>query len=407
LAIDVDSALSDLKLRLYAEREEIEEALLVRVYGIEEPSETEFGYRNGLHAAVSAALDYAISAINEGDGFPPIPLALLTQSRLAARTGVSLETVVRRYLSGFMLLSTFVAKAAEAEGLSHTHILHSVVQAQALQVDRIIESIAAEYRREAAESSYSSQHRRLERVRRLLNGEPIDLEEFGYNFDGWHLGLVIHAAPEGCLRELAAALGRRLFWVESHDSLAWAWLWGSRPINSTEVVAEARRLIPAATRLAVGEPARGCTGWRLTHKQARAAFQVAGEGGAAVVRYAEVGLVSCVLGDEVMSASLRQRYLLPLSTGRNGGVLRETLRAYFASGRNISSAAAALRVNRQTVRSRLRMIEEQIGSSLDDCGAEVEIALRVEQYQGSSMAEPGRDLSPNPERDRAAVAGPG
>ena len=70
--------------------------------------------------------------------------------------------------------------------------------------------------------------------------------------------------------------------------------------------------------------------------------------------------------------------------------------AYLAAGRNISSAASALKVDRQTVRTRLRTIEEKIGRSLDECGAEMEIALRLER-ELSADAElaflPGRNSS--------------
>jgi DNA-binding PucR family transcriptional regulator len=58
---------------------------------------------------------------------------------------------------------------------------------------------------------------------------------------------------------------------------------------------------------------------------------------------------------------------------------RETLRAYFAAGRNISSAAAALSVHRDTVSNRLRAIEAKIGRPPDACAADLELALRLEE----------------------------
>ena len=84
--------------------------------------------------------------------------------------------------------------------------------------------------------------------------------------------------------------------------------------------------------------------------------------------------------DELLSTSLRQIYLKPLEMDRdNGQVARETLRAYFDSGRSISAAAASLGVNRNTVTNRFRSIEDTLGCSLDDCGTEVDVALHVEQ----------------------------
>jgi DNA-binding PucR family transcriptional regulator len=86
-----------------------------------------------------------------------------------------------------------------------------------------------------------------------------------------------------------------------------------------------------------------------------------------------------MLGDDLLTTSLRRLYLAPLSDERDGGaVLRETLRAYFAADRNGASAAAALRVTRQTVNNRLRVIEERLERPLSACATELEAALRLD-----------------------------
>jgi DNA-binding PucR family transcriptional regulator len=83
--------------------------------------------------------------------------------------------------------------------------------------------------------------------------------------------------------------------------------------------------------------------------------------------------------DDLLETSLRQLYLEPLEGGRDGGkVARETLRAYFAADRNVSSTAAALGVDRRTVRNRIRAIEELLGRPLRGSLADLEIALRLD-----------------------------
>lgn len=78
----------------------------------------------------------------------------------------------------------------------------------------------------------------------------------------------------------------------------------------------------------------------------------------------------------MLATSLQNLYLEPLAEERDGGeVARETLRAYFAAQRNVSSAAAALGVNRHTVSNRLRAIEVRLGRSLTASGTEIEAAL--------------------------------
>ncbi len=56
---------------------------------------------------------------------------------------------------------------------------------------------------------------------------------------------------------------------------------------------------------------------------------------------------------------------------------RETLRAYFEADRNVSSTAAALGVDRRTVRNRIGAIEELLGRPLRGSLADLEIALRA------------------------------
>ena len=118
-----------------------------------------------------------------------------------------------------------------------------------------------------------------------------------------------------------------------------------------------------------------------------------GQGGAAdrdaqlqaLIRYADVALLASMLRDELLATTLRQRYLVPLTEERDGGeVLRETLQAYFAAGRNVSSAAAVLGVNRKTIASRLSTIEASIGRPLGSCAAEFEAVLRMDELGASS-----------------------
>jgi DNA-binding PucR family transcriptional regulator len=145
---------------------------------------------------------------------------------------------------------------------------------------------------------------------------------------------------------------------------------------------------PAAATLALGEPGEGVEGWRLTHRQAKAALPVAVRGPNSVARYAEVALLASALTDEVLARSLEDSYLGPLRLERDdGAAFRETLRAYFSAERNVTAAAASLGVSRPTVQSRLRTIEEKIGRSLGSCAAELETVLELHEL--------GRATRPN------------
>ncbi|HET7510349.1 MAG TPA: helix-turn-helix domain-containing protein, partial [Solirubrobacterales bacterium] len=136
---------------------------------------------------------------------------------------------------------------------------------------------------------------------------------------------------------------------------------------------------PPGVFVAVGEPGEGLAGWRFSHFQAKAALPIAERTGQPVVRYAEVALLAAVARDDLAETSLRQLYLAPLERARDGGkIARETLRAYFAAERNISSTAAALGVDRATVRNRLRAVEDLLGRPLQGSMPDLEIALQLD-----------------------------
>ena len=130
-----------------------------------------------------------------------------------------------------------------------------------------------------------------------------------------------------------------------------------------------------------GEPGECISGWRLSHRQAKAALPIAERGQESVVRYSEVALLASILRDDLAIASLRRLYLAPLDEAREGENLRVALRAYFRAGRNVSSAAAALGLNRRTLSKRLQAVERILGRSLDSLAADLEVALSLEALE--------------------------
>ena len=81
------------------------------------------------------------------------------------------------------------------------------------------------------------------------------------------------------------------------------------------------------------------------------------------------------------SRRFRRLYLAPLEEGRDGDNLRNALRAYFQAGRNVSSAAAALGLNRRTLSKRLQAAERILGRPLESLAADLEIALSLEALE--------------------------
>jgi PucR C-terminal helix-turn-helix domain/GGDEF-like domain len=372
-----EQARSELTARLRSRRAEIEEAILTRILTVSGPlGELDPEYEQGLRGAVAIALEHGLDALDLGEE-PPTPPPLLSQARLAARNGIRLDTVCRRYVAGHALLVDFLVEEAKASGLG-TGSLQGLLRAQAGLLDRLLNAVGAEHAREAARRLHPNEQRDAERIERLLAGELPDTSQFAYDLKAHHTALIAKGPGIAeAIRELAADLDRRLLLLQREDGSLWAWLGGRDPIETLELQDS---VLPSSASVALGEPAKGLGGWRLSHRQAKAAMPIALRGRRRVVRYAEVALLAAVLQDELFSVSLRALFLDPLERERDGGkAARETLRAYFATERNVSSAAALLGVKRHTVTNRLRIIEQHLGQSLRTCSAEIEAALQVEE----------------------------
>lgn len=376
-----DALWRDLAARLQARHPEIEQAVRTRVHSVADPDPGDPTYAEGLLAAVSAAISYAIDGLRGGESRPaPLPAELLSQARRAARDHVPLETVLRRYIAGHALLEDYMVEEADLGDLGSVS-LQDTLRSVAAILDHLVAAVATECRDELEARSRSPHRRRVESVERLLAGEHADDGDLNYVLDAWHVA-VIATGPgvEQEIRSLASELDRRLLLVPRGENAIWAWLGSAREPRPDEFESLGVVERPARFCFAFGEPARGLGGWRLTHRQAAAALPIAQRGPNSRVRYAEVPLLASALQDEVLRASLHDLYLAPIARERDGGAtLRQTLRAYFVAERNVSSAAITLGVDRKTVKGRLRAIEQCLGRPLVTCAGELETALGLQE----------------------------
>jgi PucR C-terminal helix-turn-helix domain/GGDEF-like domain len=388
----------ELAERLRARQAEIEQATLTRVHAIADTSlASDPTYVDGLRGAVSAALEYGIAATElGGERDPAIPVSLLAQARMAARSGVSLDTVLRRYFAGYSLLGYFLIEEASREGLMSGAELQRLLGTQAVIFDRLLAAIGEEHTRESELAIVSSEQRQAERIERLLEGELIDTAGIAYDFEGRHLGAIASGPGAAeALRDLARTLDLRPLIVRrGEESTVWAWLGARRRPDPSAAMSFAAANWADDVLLAIGEPGLGLSGWRLSHRQAAAALPVAQRGRESPVRYADVALPASALQDDLLSTSLRQLYLRPLEGERDGGaVLRETLRAYLSANGSLSSAATTMSVSPRTIGNRLRRVEEVVGRPLHTALADIEIALRLDGLDAAAGL-----LNQDPER---------
>jgi hypothetical protein len=377
---------SELIGRVRARRAELEQTILTRIQEttLSVAGEADAGYLAGLHAAVGAAIDHGLSALEHGqERIGPTPAKALLQARRAARAGVSVDTVLRRYVLGSNVVSDFLMQETDRVDFPDKGtLLREMLGEQASVLDRLMTAITNEYTDELERAQRSPEQGRIERVRKLLAGQCSDTAELGYELGDWHLGAI--ASGDGAvqaLKRIAEGLGTALLWVPWGEDAAWGWLGRPHALAAVEAArAVGEQEETGKLLVALGEPGQGYEGWRITHLQAQAALSVALRTPRPVTRYADVALVASVLRDDALARSLVEIYLSPLGDRQNGGAaLRETLRAYFAAERNASSAASALGVARHTVERRLRSIEERLGQRLRTRQAELEVALRLEE----------------------------
>jgi hypothetical protein len=366
---------------LRARRSEIEEALIARVRRVGEPPESpDPEYPAGLRAAVTAALEYGLDALESEQGTAPVPAAILQQSRIAARSGVGAESVLRQCSAGYNVFNTFLLEEGVKGGLHGTTEFGHLIQAEGRELERLLEAISEEHGKELRRRREGPDSRCLERIERLLDGELVDLSSLHYDFDSFHIGAVsVGKHARAAVDVLSRGLGCELLQVRRGEAV-WAWFGAAGEVEPATIATQLAERWPPRLPLALGEPAPGIGGWRFTHRQARAAFAVALNGPERVVRYADVALLASALQDELLTASLRQLYLAPLERERDGGeLLRRTLSAYFEADRNISAAAGVLGSNRNTVANRLNSVEARIGRPISDCATELESALRLSE----------------------------
>jgi hypothetical protein len=382
-AASSESLRADLAERLRVRRSEIEETIFADVHvGFDPAGREDAEYIAGVRAAISEVMDYDLVVIEHGEhALGSIPPAAVSQAGRAARNGVNLETVLRRYTAGHTFLQDVMMQEIERGGRpSHGVAVRQLLRTLGALLDHFTVSVAREYHDELERVARSPELRLMQRVQSLLAGGRVEAADLGYELDAWHLGIIATGRnAKRTVKELAASLGRPLLSVSRSDETAWAWLGGQRKTVSADL----ERLLPAESNglmLALGEPHAGIEGWRLTFHQAQAAMAIALRSSQRLTRYADVALLAAVLRDEQLARSLVELHLAPLGDRTDGGAAaRETLRAYFAAGRNAAAAAAALGVNRHTVARRLHTIEEQLGRLLPTCEAELEVALRLEE----------------------------
>lgn len=380
----VDTAITGLARDLGREADALAHRMAARIAReVPELAGPEPELRSALLASCQGNMQVSIAALAGDRDIPADPPPDARQfARLAARIGVPVAAALRAYRIGHALVWERWLELVErdiGENDLRPGILRESSRFMFAYVDHVSAAVSEIHAAELEAVRRGREQRALELVRGVLDARevvaPDALEALGYPLDAWHVAIVIDG-PDARAALQAVARGAQAsasLLVPLAGELAWGWVARRRPLPPLGPLEP-----PGGTTLAMGEPARGAEGFRLTHAQAGEAHRVRTLAGGALVRYRDVAMAALALRDRDAARRFARYELGALAgDGTRPAVLRETLRQWFASGQNAASAAARLGVHENTVANRLRTVERQIGRAPAGRRAELELALRL------------------------------
>ncbi len=240
-----------------------------------------------------------------------------------------------------------------------------------------------------AEGEHPAQAGQLEGLRA---GEATNRHALSDDPGTWYLGVIATGLEaEDFLRRLAGELDRELHLGEGGE--ATGWLSSHRPFDAVELREISAVALHRDGLLVVGEPGEGLAGRSATRRQAWAAYGIAVLAPRPFTRYRDVALLAAVVEDPDLAAFLEQAFLAPLCVpAHRGRGLPATIRAYLDAGGDVSRAASALGLDRQSVAARIDLIQILLGGPPRDFLAELDLSLRLRELLPS--AETAREGAP-------------
>jgi len=344
------------------------------------------------------------------------PAAAAEYARRLAQRGIPLTALLRAYRVGHArftdwLLNELAQQTNDAEMVSTTALSMSRIVAG--YIDQTSEGLVWAYEREKEDWLRNRSAARAARVRDLLAGKCTDINAaeatLGYRLHQHHVGLVCWAGDAagaaGQITRLeraadhvagqAACHGDPLF-LPRDESSAWAWLpLGSRDTFSSAAATACTSDADTGIHFAFGDPAKGTAGFLSSHQQALAAQAVAlaaGPGGPRVTTFSEVAPVALMLGSGELLRGWLQATLADLATDdEHHARLRDTLRAFLASGGSYKTTAEQLMLHKNTIQYRIRKASESLGRPLDQNRLSIELALLASHWLGPAVLRSAAD----------------
>jgi DNA-binding PucR family transcriptional regulator len=334
-------------------------------------------------ASIVANLEAVADGLSTGRDQPAqLPPGAVEEALTAAQQRMPWTLIDRTYRIGHAVLweqllgevETWRLPSAERVDLLRvtSHFLFQYV-------DHVTAGLAEVHQAERDRQIRGGERRRIAWVRELLAGVGGAASGGDYDLALQHLAAIAWGAePERAITDLGQRLGATVLIVPGQSASAWGWLGSSSIAASWSNLARPLPL-PADTFLALGAPAGGADGFRLSHRQALEAARVLRLTGTSLGTYDDLSLDALVLRDERAARDFMRRELgRLLDDHKRTRTLLETLRLYADCNWNAASTGARLGVHERTVGYRLATIEELLGHPLAARREQIGVALRLQ-----------------------------
>lgn len=332
--------------------------------------------------SIVANLEAVADGLLRGRGEPAqLPPGAVDEALTAARQRIPWTTIDRTYRVGHAVMWEQLLAEIEQwqlESAERLELLRITSHFLFHYVDYVTAALAEIHQGERDRQIRGRELRRISWVRELLADVTASNSNADYDLEREHLAAIAWGAePERAVTELGQRVDATVLVVPGQSGAVWGWL-GARSIAPSWHKLSRTMAVPDDTSLALGTPAFGADGFRLSHRQSLEAARILRLTGATVGLYDDVALEALVLRDERAARDFVRHELGPLlDDGKRVGVLLETLQVYVSNGWNAASTGAVLGVHERTVGYRLATIEQRLGHPLTARRDELGVALRL------------------------------
>ena len=312
------------------------------------------------------------------------------------RRGISMQSLLRGIRLGHSeIAAAFLAGCETLVDPAQRNDQVRYISARLFEyIDNFSAALADRYSQEQIRWSARSSAAKLELVQEILRTDNLNAASMsttlGYSLAQNHLGLHVWSRATTAdveALELQRVTGEILRRVGATQGLiipvgggrVWSWFSTSEALNAVASVIRSMEL-PADIAAAVGVPGRGIAGFRRTHREAMATFDLMQvmKGLRSVVTYEEVDLISLLVADRTRALDFVRRELGPLAAMTDQARdLRHTLLVYLDEESSPHASAVRMHVARNTISYRVHRAEELMQRSIKDRRHQLHAALLV------------------------------